>query len=79
MSDSEDFNKNNGNAIVDNREEDKEAPDAFIPDVSVFGESTGMADAVLVVEGVRIPVIKVQLFFMCTMWTITLSITKLQS
>jgi len=32
------------------------------PDVSMFGGSTGMADAVLVVEGIRIPVVKVQTF-----------------
>jgi len=28
------------------------------PDVSMFGESSGLADAVLVVDGIRIPVIK---------------------
>jgi len=55
---SEDFNENNGTTKVDNTEEDKEKVD-LKPDVSMFGESTGMADAVLVVEGVRIPVIKV--------------------
>ena len=55
---SEYFNENNGTTKVDNTEEDKEKVD-LKPDVSMFGESTGMADAVLVVEGVRIPVIKV--------------------
>jgi len=32
------------------------------PDVSMLGEPTRKADAVLVVEGVRIPVIKIQGF-----------------
>jgi len=60
---SEDFNENNGKADVDNEAEDISLEQVVIkPDVSMFGDSAGMADAILVVEGVRIPVIKVRSF-----------------
>ena len=61
---SDDLNDNNGETNVDNEEEDDISLEQvdIKPDVSMFGGCTEMADAVLVVQGIRIPVVKVQSF-----------------
>jgi len=48
--------------MSDNTGRDELKENAIKPDVSMFGDSAGMADAMLVVKGVRIPVIKVHSF-----------------
>jgi len=58
----DELKENNRKAIVDKVIDITLQEDVIKPDVSMFGESAGMADALLVVEGVRIPVIKVHSF-----------------